>query len=131
MAVGDGTTTLTYAALEAQSTALAQRLRTAGVDRGARVGVCVERSAAMVVALLAVWKAGAAYVPLDPAFPQERLAYMLADAGVRAVIQDAASAASVPPHTAAVLTLDAAATVTDARRAGVAGARPAATTWRM
>ena len=106
VAVSDGPTTLTYAALEAQSAALAQRLRAAGVGRGARVGVCVERSAAMVVALLAVWKADAAYVPLDPAFPRERLAYMLADAGVRAVIQDAASAASLPPHAAAVIALD-------------------------
>ena len=109
VAVGDGTTTLTYAALAARSTALAQRLRAAGVGRGARVGVCVERSAAMVVALLGVWQADAAYVPLDPAFPRERLAYMLADAGVRAVIQDAASAASVPAHTAAVVVLDGAA----------------------
>ncbi|MBP7572273.1 MAG: AMP-binding protein, partial [Acidobacteria bacterium] len=89
VAVVDETGSLTYAALDARATGIARRLRAAGVGRGARVGVCVERSAAMVAAILGVAKSGAAYVPLDPSFPEERLAYMLEDAGVRALVVDA------------------------------------------
>ena len=52
------------------------------------VGVCVERSPAMIVAMLAVLKAGGAYVALDPAYPKERLAYMLADAGLKLLLTE-------------------------------------------
>jgi amino acid adenylation domain-containing protein len=61
----------------------------------------------MVAALLGVLKAGASYVPLDPAFPRERLAYMLDDAGARVIVADSASAAELPAHDAVVLKLDA------------------------
>ncbi|HEX8276904.1 MAG TPA: amino acid adenylation domain-containing protein [Longimicrobiaceae bacterium] len=74
--------TLTYAELEARADALAATLRALGVAPETRVGVCMERSAELVVALLGVLKAGGAYVPLDPGYPAERLAYMLADAAV-------------------------------------------------
>lgn len=70
----------TYADLHARSNRLARELRARGVRRGALVGLCVERSAAMIVAQLAILKSGAAYVPLDPAYPAERLALMAADA---------------------------------------------------
>ena len=81
-----GTDVLTYRELEERSNRLARHLRSLGVGPGELVGVVVERSVAMVVALLGVLKAGAAYLPLDPAFPAERLAFMVEDAGARVVL---------------------------------------------
>ncbi|HZI17116.1 MAG TPA: condensation domain-containing protein, partial [Pyrinomonadaceae bacterium] len=71
---------LTYAELDGRADRLARRLRRLGVGPDVLVGVMMERSAEMVVALLGVLKAGGAYVPLDPSYPAERLAFMLADA---------------------------------------------------
>jgi len=68
---------LTYRELERRANALAARLRELGAGPDARVGLCVGRSLEMVVGILAVLKAGAAYVPMDVAFPAERLAFML------------------------------------------------------
>jgi amino acid adenylation domain-containing protein len=82
-----------YAELVRRSGKLAAHLQGLGVRPGVLAGVCMERSADMVVALLAVLRAGAAYVPLDPSFPQDRLAYMLADANCRVLLVDAATAA--------------------------------------
>ena len=76
---GDGRD-LTYAELERDANRLANRLRALGVGLETRVGVCLERSAGLVTALLGVLKAGGAYIPLDPSYPGERLAYMLEDA---------------------------------------------------
>jgi amino acid adenylation domain-containing protein len=87
-AVEDGRARWSYAELDARSRRLAARLAAAGVRPGARVGVCMERSAAMVAAVLATVRAGAAYVPLDPAYPAERLAFMLADSGAAALLVD-------------------------------------------
>ncbi|HEX8149207.1 MAG TPA: amino acid adenylation domain-containing protein [Pyrinomonadaceae bacterium] len=88
---------LTYAELNARANRLARLLRRRGVCAEAPVGIMLERSADMVVTLLAVLKAGGAYVPLDPAYPSERLAFMLADAGVRALVaREAAQAAALP-----------------------------------
>ncbi|CAA9306984.1 MAG: Polyketide synthase modules and related proteins, partial [uncultured Gemmatimonadetes bacterium] len=77
---------LTYAELNARANRLAHHLRSLGVGPDARVAVCVERSAELVVALLAVMKSGGAYVPLDPGHPAERLEYMLADSAPVAVL---------------------------------------------
>ncbi|WP_345944728.1 amino acid adenylation domain-containing protein [Variovorax sp. dw_954] len=77
---------LRYAELDARSNALARALRSRGIARGHRVGLCLPRDAGMLVALLAVLKSGAAYVPLDPAFPVSRLAYMAADAELSAIL---------------------------------------------
>ncbi|HEX8318640.1 amino acid adenylation domain-containing protein, partial [Longimicrobium sp.] len=77
---------LTYAELNTRANRLAHHLRSVGVGPDARVAVCVERSAEMVVALLAVMKAGGSYVPLDPAQPAERLEYMLADSAPTSVL---------------------------------------------
>ncbi len=71
---------LTYAELNARSNQLAHHLRDLGVDRGKIAALCVERSIDMVVALLAIIKAGAAYLPLDPSYPRDRIALMIEDA---------------------------------------------------
>ncbi|WP_315780237.1 non-ribosomal peptide synthetase [Bradyrhizobium sp. SZCCHNR2011] len=78
--------TLSYAALEAASRALGERLVAAGIRPGDIVGVVAERSVEAVVMLLAVIRAGGAYLPLDPALPEARLALMLRQAGVRHVV---------------------------------------------
>ncbi|MFI1170069.1 amino acid adenylation domain-containing protein [Streptomyces melanogenes] len=79
---------LTFAELSERTARLAGRLRALGVGRGDRVGVSARRSVHWAVAPLAVWRAGAAYVPLDPAYPDDRLAFVAADAHLRAVVSD-------------------------------------------
>ncbi|MGP4097981.1 amino acid adenylation domain-containing protein [Nonomuraea sp. KM90] len=95
-AVVFGGRTLTYEALERRAGRLARQLRGAGVRPGDRVAVCLEQSAELAVALLGVLKAGAAYVPLDPEQPAERIAYMAGDAGVRTAITSAGSRGPLP-----------------------------------
>ncbi|WP_052107768.1 non-ribosomal peptide synthetase [Aerolutibacter daejeonensis] len=76
----------TYAELEAKANRIAHVLRAGGVKRGALVGLALDRGVDMVAAMLAILKTGAGYVPLDPAFPSERLAYMAADAGLAMLV---------------------------------------------
>ncbi|MGD0063229.1 MAG: non-ribosomal peptide synthetase [Streptosporangiaceae bacterium] len=71
---------LSFAELEDRTARLAGALRARGIGRGDRVGVSMPRTSQLVVALLGVWRAGAAYVPLDPAYPARRLAFMAQDA---------------------------------------------------
>ena len=71
------------------------------------MGLCVERSAAMVVGLLGILKAGGAYLPLDPSYPAERLGFMLADAGAPVLVATDALAATLPTHSAQIVRLDA------------------------
>jgi arthrofactin-type cyclic lipopeptide synthetase C len=91
IAVKAGEQQLTYAELNAQANQLAHHLHALGVQPDSRVAICVERSLAMVVGLYAILKAGAAYVPLDPAYPRERLAYMLEDSAPVAVLAQAST----------------------------------------
>ncbi|GHO74056.1 hypothetical protein KSD_18270 [Ktedonobacter sp. SOSP1-85] len=98
---------LTYRELNRRANLLARELRSRGVKPDTLVGVCMERSVEMVVALLGVLKAGGAYVPMDPAYPQERLAYMLEDATVSVLLTQSALLEQLPQHSARVLTLDA------------------------
>src|SRR5690242_1416929 len=71
---------LTYRRLDERANRLAHHLQALGAGPEARVAVCLDRSVDLVVALLAVLKAGGSYLPLDPAYPTDRLAFMLADA---------------------------------------------------
>ncbi|MEO3850565.1 amino acid adenylation domain-containing protein [Streptomyces sp. B8F3] len=102
-AVTDGPRTLTYGELDAASGRFAAHLTDAGVHRGDRVAVVMERSADLLVALLGVWKAGAAYVPVDPGYPAERVAFLLADSAPAAVVCTRRTRAAVPGDAAAAL----------------------------
>ena len=99
-------TTLTYAEVDARANQLARRLQRIGVSRNAPVGVWIERTPELIIALLGILKAGAGYVPLDPTYPRERLAFMLDDAQVQVVVTDRRWRASLPDHTATLLLLD-------------------------
>ena len=77
-----GEQVLSYAGLNVRANQLAHRLLASGVKPEDRIGVCIERSIDMVAALLAILKTGAAYVPLDPEYPPERLRYMAEDSGI-------------------------------------------------
>lgn len=81
-------TMLTYDALNQRANRLARGLRAKGVGRGSLVGVSMTRSLDMLTALLAIQKTGGAYLPLDPAFPEERLNFMLADSGAGVLLSD-------------------------------------------
>ncbi|KES03020.1 hypothetical protein BU52_32860, partial [Streptomyces toyocaensis] len=83
-------TRLTYGELDRRADRLAHALRALGVAGSDRVGVCLDRSAELIVTLLAVLKAGATYVPMDPAYPEDRLAYTTSDAGLTTVLTDRA-----------------------------------------
>jgi len=76
----------TYAELDRRANQLAHHLQGRGVGLESLVGICMKRSPEMLVGLLGILKAGAAYLPLDPAYPKERLAFMVADAGVKLVV---------------------------------------------
>lgn len=103
IAVAAGPRELTYRELDRRANALAHRLRAAGAGPEVVVGVAAERSLEVVLMLVAVAKAGAAYLPLDPAFPAARRAFMLEDAQARIVL---ASKAAYGPREVDVLVVD-------------------------
>ena len=96
LAVTDATLTLTYRELDRRARRLAEALRGFDVGPDTVVAICLERSAAFVVAALGVLQAGAAYLPLDPATPAERLAFMFQDAAPRVTITDVRVDARLP-----------------------------------
>ena len=77
---------ISYADLNTRANQLARALLDRGVERGQTVGVCMDRSIDLVLAFLAILKAGAAYLPLDPQYPPARLAFMVADSGARLIL---------------------------------------------
>lgn len=105
-AVRCGARTLTYVELDQASSALAQHLRSLGAKPGALVGVYVERSVEMVVGVLGILKSGAAYVPMDPAFPAERLAAMVEDAAMLIIVTQSSLAGSLSANPAKVVLID-------------------------
>ncbi|GHJ48851.1 hypothetical protein Cs7R123_61930 [Catellatospora sp. TT07R-123] len=92
VAVATETGTVCYAELDARANQIAHQLRALGVDRGSVVAVLLERGTRLPAAMLGVWKAGAAYLPVDPSYPAERVAQMLATAGATMVVTQASYA---------------------------------------
>ncbi|MFF2063026.1 amino acid adenylation domain-containing protein [Streptomyces sp. NPDC058200] len=99
--------TVSYARLGAEADRLAEELRSHGVGPESVVGVCLPRGTGLVVALLAVVKAGGAYLPLDPEYPPERLHFMLDDSGARVVVSDAGLESLVSGGARQVVDIDA------------------------
>jgi aspartate racemase len=100
-------TQLTYRDLNERANKLAHRLTELGVSPGTLVAVCMDRSPGLIVALMGVLKAGAAYVPLDPAYPQERLAFMLEDTSAPVLLTEEKVIDILPAHKAHTIRMDA------------------------
>lgn len=92
VAVKCGDEMLSYAGLDARANRIARALRDRGIGRGALVGLCVGRNADLPAALLGIFRAGAAYVPLDPAFPADRLQFMVENSGLQLLLSETALA---------------------------------------
>ena len=107
IAVEHGDQRLTYRELEQRANQLAHFLQRRGVGPESRVGICLRRSLELPMALLAVLKAGGACVPLDPAYPKERLAYMLEDSQTSLVLTQPGLLAEVTDFDAEIIALDA------------------------
>jgi amino acid adenylation domain-containing protein len=105
-AVTAGDRQLSYRELDARANRLAAELRALGAGPGSLVGLSCGRNEHMVVGLVGILKAGAGYIPLDPAFPSERLEFMAADAGLRHVVSDRSVTDSLKLHSAERLMVD-------------------------
>ncbi|HEV2735094.1 MAG TPA: amino acid adenylation domain-containing protein, partial [Longimicrobiaceae bacterium] len=101
-----GAESLTYAELDRRADHLAMRLRALGAGVDSRVGLCVERSLEMLVGVLGTLKAGAAYVPIDPAYPEDRVAYMLEDAGISVLLTQARLVERLPEFGGEIVLVD-------------------------
>ncbi len=97
---------LTYRALDTRANAIAARLQSRGIGPGSTVGIRLERSLDMIVAILGVLKAGGAYVPLDPAMPQKRLEMLLRESGTRVVLTESALSDSLDDSEVGMVVLD-------------------------
>ncbi|RKH11913.1 amino acid adenylation domain-containing protein, partial [Corallococcus sp. CA053C] len=97
---------VTYAELNRRANQVAHQLKAMGATAGGRIGICLERSVERVVGLLGILKAGASYVPLDPAYPQERLTFVMEDARLGLIVSQSELADRLPSHWAQVLCLD-------------------------
>jgi amino acid adenylation domain-containing protein len=106
LAVLSGNQWLTYAELNERSNQLARKLDSLGAGPDMLVGVCMERSLEMVVSLLGILKSGAAYVPIDPSYPKDRLAYMMEDASPSVLLTQEKFRGELPSHRASVVLVD-------------------------
>ncbi len=98
---------MTYAELDRRAAQVAHHLRTLGVDAEVIVGLCLERSIDLIVGVLGILKAGGAYLPIDLAYPPERLTFMLEDAQAPVVVTQTSLVARLPGHGARLVCLDA------------------------
>jgi amino acid adenylation domain-containing protein len=106
IAVRSGSAFLTYGELNRKANQLAHRLRKLGAGPEAIVGICLERSIEMMIVLLGILKSGAAYLPLDPAYPKSRLAFMLDEAKVSALVTQQALISELPDTSVQRIVLD-------------------------
>jgi len=97
---------LSYRELNSRANRLARRLQASGIGPDKVVGVCMERSSEMVVALIGVLKAGGAYAPIDPSYPKERVAFILEDASASVILAQSRFAKELPGNRAEVICLD-------------------------
>ncbi|MEW6735532.1 MAG: amino acid adenylation domain-containing protein, partial [Acidobacteriota bacterium] len=97
---------LSYAELNIRSNQLARYLRSLGVSAESVIGLCVDRSLNLPIGLLGILKAGAAYLPLDPAYPKQRLTQMIEEAGVPLILTQQKLIATIPVDTAKIVCLD-------------------------
>ncbi len=106
VAVESGSEALTYGELDSDSNQLANLLRSLGVEPGEIVGVCVERGLDMVVAVVAVLKAGGAYLPIEPDFPASRIASIIQASGAKLILTHGALVRRIPTGLARLICLD-------------------------
>ncbi len=131
VAVVCGTRLMSYGELEARSNQLARYLQAHGVGSETLVGLLLERSPEMLVALLGILKAGGAYVPLDPSHPRERLEFILQDAGVQLLLTQAALSGVLADSAAPTIDLDTVWPCSTALAARWCRARRVPKTWPM
>ena len=117
IAVFEGDERLTYRELDQRANELALRLQASGIREGLPVGLCMRRSADFVIGALGILKAGAAYVPLDPSYPKNRLAMLLQDSGVSLVVTQPCVAAQLPQGSWKAIVMDGRAQDRDAESA--------------
>ncbi|HEV3051013.1 MAG TPA: amino acid adenylation domain-containing protein, partial [Longimicrobium sp.] len=106
IALLDGRDAVTYGELDRRAAVLARHLRDLGVGPETPVGLCMERTAELLVGVLGIWKAGGAYVPLDPGYPAERLGWIIRDAALPVVVATADTAGVLPKHGATLVRVD-------------------------
>ncbi len=106
IAVIDGEKSLTYEQLNQKANQLAYYLQNLGVKTEDLVGICIERSVLMIIGLLGILKAGAAYIPLDPNYPSERLAYMLENSAVSVLLTQENLVDTLPNYLGTIFCLD-------------------------
>jgi amino acid adenylation domain-containing protein len=121
-----GDESLTYAQLDSSANRLARLLMGRGLQGGARVGVFFERSPELIIALLAVMKAGCTYIPLDPIYPQDRLRHVIEDSGMAALLSMSAQASRLPETRVPLVLLDVDAEAIAAQSPEMAALNPSA-----
>jgi len=97
---------ITYGELNDRAEAVADRLRRLGIGPDVPVGLCAARTIDMLVGMLGILKAGGAYVPIDPAYPPERVRFMLRDSAAAAIVADALGAKSLEDNHAPIMRID-------------------------
>ena len=124
IAVTHGKKSLTYQELDRRADRLAHYLRSLGVGPDVVVGLCLNRSIAVIVGALAILKTGAAYLPLDPSYPTQRLMFVLKDAQAPVLVTGQCTAAALPVHPEFVVVLDSEGQLPHAVSSGTSSTKP-------